>query len=434
MALYPLIPEKNELGDPPGRVNELGDALPPLEDSPQLASGLKPLMGNAAREATLQQQLMPKANAPPQGFWQNVRHVAARIGNIAGDIAAPGVTAMIPGSDLNKGLVHDAQSKELAGLQAEDRADVTTGADVGLKQAQTAGAEQEQRLKPSMDTADIALKNAQAASLLHPQAKTDFEAWQVQNPGKPIEDWLQAQANAKPSNEAHVPMLNDAGLPVFGNYNAKTGVYTDVQGQVIKNPKPIPAPVPVAGMVFNPQPGGGYQTQAVKPGMNIKPGALTEAGMNSENVPTAATRTMAETAPKVIELATRSEQLIDEQINSLGPAASRWSEFMAGKVGAPNPEFTKLRTDIGLLQTSLMRMHVGARGGEQIMEHFRDLIDASKQDPQNLKAALDEIKAYAAEVGKSGGQGVATETDKAAGTGSGAPPPGAKIIKWSDVK
>ena len=108
---------------------------------------------------------------------------------------------------------------------------------------------------------------------------------------------------------------------------------------------------------------------------------------------------------------------------------------MAGRVGAPNPEFTKLRTDIGLLQTALMRMHVGARGGEQIMAHFADLIDSSKQDPQNLKAALDEIKAYAQEVGRSGGTGAAAETDKAMGGGQGgAPPPGAKVIKWSDVK
>jgi hypothetical protein len=121
-----------------------------------------------------------------------------------------------------------------------------------------------------------------------------------------------------------------------------------------------------------------------------------------QDTPTAATKTMAETAPKVIDLSNRAEQLIDQQVNTLGPASSRWAEFMAGKVGAPNPEFTKLRTNIGLLQTSLMRMHVGARGGEQIMEHFKNLIDASKQDPQNLKAALGEIRAYADEVGKSG--------------------------------
>ena len=174
---------------------------------------------------------------------------------------------------------------------------------------------------------------------------------------------------------------------------------------------------PPQAIMLMPGENGGYTAQNIKPGSQVAPGALSTSGLNSMNVPTSQTRAMAETAPKVIDLANRSEQLIDEQIKSLGPAASRWNEFMAGKIGAPNPEFTKLRTNIGLLQTSLMRMHVGARGGEQIMEHFRDLIDAAKQDPQNLKAALDEIKAYAQEVGASGGTGTAKETNEAASRG-----------------
>lgn len=118
----------------------------------------------------------------------------------------------------------------------------------------------------------------------------------------------------------------------------------------------------------------------------------------------------------------RIGKMIDQQAASLGPAASRWSEFMAGKVGAPNPDFTKLRTDVALLQTALMRMHVGARGGEQMMEHFRDLIDVSKQSPENLKAALEEIREYANAVtahggnqgaGAGGEQKVPTVTSKA---------------------
>ena len=136
----------------------------------------------------------------------------------------------------------------------------------------------------------------------------------------------------------------------------------------------------------------------LQPGQNAPQGGMTPSGFSSINVPTSQTRTMAETAPKVQDLATRIGQLVDQQAKTLGPAASRWSEFMAGKVGAPNPEFTKLRTDVGLLQTALMRMHVGARGGEQIMEHFRNLIDVAKQSPENLKAAIGEIQEYAKQV------------------------------------
>jgi hypothetical protein len=142
---------------------------------------------------------------------------------------------------------------------------------------------------------------------------------------------------------------------------------------------------------------------ALKPGMTAPKRFKTAAGESSEVVGTAPTRQMAETVPKVIDLVDRTVQLINQQIKSLGPAASRWSEFMSGKVGAPNPEFTRLRTNAALLQTLLLRMHIGARGGERILEHFKDLIDVGKQSPENMLAALEEIKNYANDIGKSSG-------------------------------
>lgn len=124
---------------------------------------------------------------------------------------------------------------------------------------------------------------------------------------------------------------------------------------------------------------------------------------------TAATRTMKESAPKVVSFVDRIDKLVDVNEKQLGPAAGRWAEFMTGKVGAPNPEFAKLRTDIGLLTTQLMRMHVGARGGVELMHHFAQLIDSGKQSPENLRAALGEIKAYAQSVG---GQPITEEESK----------------------
>lgn len=114
-----------------------------------------------------------------------------------------------------------------------------------------------------------------------------------------------------------------------------------------------------------------------------------------ENQLTNATKTMVEAAPKVKQFVQRVQKLVKEQQSQLGPAAGRWSEFWTGKVGAPNPEFARLRTDVGLLQTLLMRMHVGARGGEYIMQHFQNLIDSGKASPENLLAATDEIDRYA---------------------------------------
>lgn len=137
MGLSPLIPNRNELGDPLERVNELGASLPPLPDSaPQLSQGLQPLIGgNAAREADLNKQLSPKS--PGTGFWDRVRHVAATIGNVAGDALIPNTMARIPGTQLGDERLHDQRSQELAGLQSQDRQDVAATGDNALKGAET---------------------------------------------------------------------------------------------------------------------------------------------------------------------------------------------------------------------------------------------------------------------------------------------------------
>lgn len=151
-------------------------------------------------------------------------------------------------------------------------------------------------------------------------------------------------------------------------------------------------------LVLVPGADGNMKAQAVRPGQTVAPGAVTPAGMSSQNVPTSSTRTMMEAAPTVLSLADKVEDLVKQQENQLGPAKSRWSEFMAGKVGAPNPEFTKLRSDVKLLTTLLMRMHVGARGGEYIMKEFSDMMDQGRQSPENMLANVQVIKDYARDV------------------------------------
>jgi hypothetical protein len=112
---------------------------------------------------------------------------------------------------------------------------------------------------------------------------------------------------------------------------------------------------------------------------------------------------MAEKAPRVLDLASRAEDLLNANEQQLGPLKSRWDEFTAGKIGLKNQGYTQLRTNIGLLTTALMNMHVGARGGGEMMKHFTDLLKLAQQDPDNLRAALGEIKNYANQVKTEGG-------------------------------
>jgi len=83
-------------------------------------------------------------------------------------------------------------------------------------------------------------------------------------------------------------------------------------------------------------------------------------------------------------------QLVDklDKEGKLGAVASRWNEFMAGKVGAGDPEVSALRAKMGLSTTLLMQAHVGNRGSSQMLEHFEDLANQKKLDGPTLKAAL----------------------------------------------
>ena len=126
-------------------------------------------------------------------------------------------------------------------------------------------------------------------------------------------------------------------------------------------------------------------------------------------MPTSATRTMSEAAPKVNQFIERILPIIEAEADGLGPMSSRWRELWAGKVGAEDTEFTKLRTNVGLLNTLLLRMHVGARGGQQMLEHFKGLLDSGKQSPQNMLAALEEIESYANDVANMGVSGPTSE-------------------------
>jgi hypothetical protein len=83
-------------------------------------------------------------------------------------------------------------------------------------------------------------------------------------------------------------------------------------------------------------------------------------------------------------------QLIDrlDREGKLGPVASRWEDFLAGKVGAGDPEYAALRAKMGLSTTKLMQAHVGSRGGSFMLEHFEDLANAKKMDAATLKAGV----------------------------------------------
>lgn len=424
---------------PPAPVRPIGaGSAPSLTGNPQSQQPIAPIASPKQIPT-----LGPKMH-PAEDELERERNSGSRISQIhnpwlrglatAGDAVASGlfprIASVIPGTEAHHSMVlgrdqaavNNERANEAAAAKNEETSALTHEAEARTKKlGEPPIPKQEEEGKtittdqgimqwnPETKRYDISAGNVphkDGASSIHTDSDGNLlhvdaegHATPVTINGQPVKGKLPEPKEGNDFEQYYKQFLGDNKL----HDSAANRLKAEGQFAAAKQP---PQRSPVTN-VFIPTADGGYKAVGVHAGQDIAPGAVTASGMNTANTPTAQTRTMAETAPKVLELADRVGKLVDQQAKDLGPAASRWSEFMAGKVGAPSPEFTKLRTDVALLQTALMRMHVGARGGDQMMEHFRNLIDTSKQSPENLKAALGEIQEYAKAVQNEGKHGQA---------------------------
>jgi hypothetical protein len=119
-----------------------------------------------------------------------------------------------------------------------------------------------------------------------------------------------------------------------------------------------------------------------------------------EETPTNDIKVMRQSVPSVLALVDKTDKLISNTEQNLGPASSRWRDFKSGKVGAADPEFRGLYSATELLKSRLTKMHFGSKGGEKIVERFDKMIDASKDSPENMRSTLNVIRDYANEVAR----------------------------------
>ena len=150
-----------------------------------------------------------------------------------------------------------------------------------------------------------------------------------------------------------------------------------------------------------------------------------------EDMPTEGTKNRQQIAPKVLNFISRIRPLLTE--DNVGPITGRWNDFWQGKIGAPNKQMAQLKTELGLLETALMNMHVGARGGIDMMNHFKELIGEAKQSPENMRSAMDSIESYANDV-KSGWHGEKAIPQNVSGSSQGTASSGQKTKTWNPSK
>ena len=137
----------------------------------------------------------------------------AKLGDIGLSAVAPALAINLPGTEYHHNMQIHQLNRQIGDETAEGEKQAQTAdiqSQIPLREAQTQEAQTHAADQPAIDQAQIAEHNAQAASLLHPQAKTDFEAWQQQNPEKPIEEWLKAlnqNRNVQPKEQLQQQLI-----------------------------------------------------------------------------------------------------------------------------------------------------------------------------------------------------------------------------------
>lgn len=82
-----------------------------------------------------------------------------------------------------------------------------------------------------------------------------------------------------------------------------------------------------------------------------------------------------------------------EKQNKLGVLDSRLGTIKAQSIGS-DPAFQPLLSHVGLLHTAVMQAHVGARGSESMLGHFKKLANPEISDAPTLKSGLGAIREY----------------------------------------
>jgi hypothetical protein len=272
------------------------------------------------REDQLQQQISQYDNPQkPHGFWQNLRHIAATAGNIAGDILAPSTMELIPGTQLHGEIEQAGRTRELAGLQGQDRQDQQ---DI---QAQGNNAEEN-----ALREEQINNLKSEETTREHPQPKeptTPFEAWRAQNPTTPISEWLKAQQDVKPDKpgndfeQFYKDYLTDGNLPDSAHNRLMARKEFAAAGQ----------PPQRAPQITVVTPGG--QVESLHPGQSVPEGSMSPTQLGGLNANSAK-------QDKAQQAATAN---LDNELNLMqqfaaNPSPTNDAAMLMHYIGATKPE------------------------------------------------------------------------------------------------
>ena len=122
----------------------------------------------------------------------------------------------------------------------------------------------------------------------------------------------------------------------------------------------------------------------------------------TSTMPTSMTRGSGEFAAALLPHVQDMRNLIQEADAKgyIGPGAGRiYGQFLAGGVGSTgDPQadalLGKLRTTDSLIKSGMLRTHFGARGGQQMYEHFSKMLNSGNQSAAMMGGSLDAMESF----------------------------------------
>jgi hypothetical protein len=338
------------------------------------------------------------------GVLGNIGHIAARVGNIAGDFLDPAATSLIPHSDLYNARV---LAGDQANLQQQKENQQTAGRELDSVNNEQATRDAEQ----ARFDAGAPGRAAELAKLNRPT--NEFELWQQQNPNGTPSDYHKAMI-APQSQEASVrrtqqwaPALKKLGLPedLFSSPGMSEADAADAEKQLktqltdANNTDRIAAATTRAAQSSANLGTWSLQTQKNPDGtektvlLNSKTGATKDAppGLVKAGVkPSADEQKRADLSGNLLENLDQLEDIIKRRPELFGPAAGRYTA-VRGYFGSSDPDvaaLSNIKHQLGIVAQS---SH-GMRSAQGIEGSANALTNNFYNTPEALEGAIKSAR------------------------------------------
>lgn len=389
----------------------LGSVAAPTPATGNAMQPPRSLLPAAAANSPLGAVLAPGSNdqvgaAPKSSTW---KRVLGTIGEVAGDVLAPGIMPFIPGTQQHAMLEESNRERRQAAQDQSALTQAQAGAFPVDAQARLMQAEAEKEraektdaqkaaptksvpvFDPSTNSAVMATWHADSGQYIGPDGHVITGAQPYAKPSAaphdPFHEWLEAHPGATYDDF----LKAETAARATGNHATGMGLYSAIRmidDAARYNPQLyqlLPFFLHAAGVNL---PSGVdiSQTPAGQP-RNAEGQPI---GTAMPEAPTSATRSRGQQAQDLLQYMPSVRQMISQQdqAGNLGPLLGRWNAA-ENKFGGGDPRYAGLRAALETLASGVSRAHLNTEAG---VREFNDLLDSGKMTAANLNAALDPIQ------------------------------------------